>query len=409
MNTSNTLKAIRYSMMGIVSGAPAALLTSSTQAWVADAGSPLWLIGTLGFLSFPYAGKPLLSIVLNYARQQIGVGYHGLLMLLGCALSLSLFTLGQYDPLLSPVVFCVLLFTGCILSAMADICIDGIRIDIQDERQQALAGAFYVGAYRIAVIMAAGFGLLWASHYGWASLYSLGAAAILLLAAIIYASDDSAETDQVTLKPLSSSALAAWLTTPRVWYAVLGVLLLKSHDQFVESLMQVYLLNHLALSLETVALLYKTFGVAASISGGLIAGWAMTVVREDKLIFWSVGTKMVCMLGFIASLVTYGDLQLAMVAAALCCECFASGFTATMVVVVMTRLCDRDFGATQFAFLSSIIFALRSLMAPCAAAVLAEWGWEGFFVVASLLLLLPSLVTLKSKPKQGNQPEEIMV
>ncbi len=401
--------AIRYSMMGVVSGAPAALLTSSAQAWLADSHSPLWLIGMLGFLSFPYAGKPLLSVVLNYARQHVGVGYHGLLVVLGCMLSLSLFALGQCDPMVAPVSFCIQLFIGCVLSAMADICIDGIRVDIQDAKQQALAGAFYVGAYRVAVIAAAGLGLLWASHYGWASLYTLGAAAVLLLVAFIYVSDESVRVDQVVVKKLTSKALAAWLTTPRVWYAVLGVLLLKSHDQFVESLMQVYLLNHLELSLDTVALLYKTVGVAASIIGGLVAGWAMTIMRDDKLVLWSVVAKMICMIGFIGSLITVGEYQLTVVAAALCSECFASGFTATMVVVVMTRLCDKDFGATQFAFLSSMVFALRALMAPFAAAVLAEWGWYGFFVVASMLLLLPSVVMLQDKARRDHQPAEALV
>jgi PAT family beta-lactamase induction signal transducer AmpG len=400
--------AIRYSMMGIISGAPAALLTSSIQAWLADRHSSLWLIGMLGFLSFPYAAKPLLSIVLNYIRLRIKMGYQELLLCMGCMLAGSLFALGQCDPVLAPVLFSIQLFGGCVLSAMADICIDGLRVDIQDGKQQALAGAFYVGAYRVAVIAAAGLGLLWASYYGWGSLYGFGAGVVLLVSGIVYLTDEKNRADQVVVQSLTSKALLAWLTTPRVGYAVLGVLLLKSHDQFVESLMQVYLLNHLALSLETVAVLYKTVGVAASIIGGLIAGWAMTVVRDDKLVLWSIAAKLVCMVGFVASLVTHGESQRTVVALALCSECFASGFTATMVVVIMTRLCDRTFGATQFAFLSSMVFALRALMAPFAAAVLAQWGWYGFFVVASFLLILPSVVTLRDRMRRDGGSAEVM-
>ena len=84
--------------------------------------------------------------------------------------------------------------------------------------------------------------------------------------------------------------------------------------------------------------------------------------------------------------------MLALTALAITIESFASGWTATIVVVLMSRICQKAYAASQYAFLTSLVFALKVGIGPVAASVVYAYGWDGFFALSVLSLAPPCLL-----------------
>lgn len=385
-------------LFGLISGAPAALFTSTSQAWLAHLSVDKWMIGLLSMLTIPYALKPLFAVLTDYYRQK-NTHYITLIRWQGCLLACIMLLLTSIDPRYDEVSFMLTILTGCALSASIDVCIDGARVEIEDVNLQTVASTVYIIAYRLAVIFGSGLGLILADHYGWRTLFTLITSIFvvcLLCMSILAAHMPKSINPRKTVRHSilgHSKLLMDWFCQAGVWTVLLAVLMLKIHDFFVESMMQTYLIQHHHLGLSAVGVLHKSYGMAASILGGSLAGYAALRLSMSKLIVSAVVCKFISMMVFLLSVDIQQTLIWETIVLALSLEYFASGLTATITVILLTRLCTKAMAATQYAVLMSIIFAMRAAIGPFAA-FCADASWHGYFIISACLLIAPCVFIL---------------
>ncbi|MEC8063481.1 MAG: hypothetical protein VX112_01370 [Pseudomonadota bacterium] len=376
------------------------LLLVTPQAWIASLGGDIWLLGMLSVLSLPFAVKPLLAILLDSLRNRLAWTYIHILRSMILFFGVLLFWLGGVDPLSQTLYFSSLLCLGCFIASMIDICIDGARIQHDGAGEQEMVAGYYTTGYRIGLISVSGLGLVLAKYYGWVVLYQGAGVAMATSWVLIKATQVSGETNvdkQDKNNNWDYSAVKNWLIQKSIQLVVIVVLLIKLHDIFVESMLQSYLINHLHLGVDTVGLIYKSFGIAASIAGGLLGAWFLIRLGVYYMLAIAIVAKAAAMVVFILSMYSMQESVLLITTLAITLESFASGWTTTLIVVLMSRVCEKAYAATQFAFLTSLIFVLKVVVGPLAAGVVYMYSWDGFFLGAMLALIPPcGLLTIKN-------------
>lgn len=383
---------LHFSFLGLLSGMASGLLLVTPQAWIANLGGDIWLLGMLSVLSLPFAVKPLLAILLDSLRNRWAWTYVHVLRSLILSFGVLLIWLGGVDPLTQTLYFSSLLCLGCFIASMIDICIDGARIQHDGPGVQEMVAGYYTTGYRIGLISVSGLGLVLAKYYGWVLLYQGAGIAMATSWVLIKAMPSATGTNVDRHNKINNwdyNAVKNWLTQSSIQVVIIVVLLIKLHDILVESMLQSYLINHLHLGVDTVGIIYKSFGIVASIAGGLLGAWFLIRLGVYYMLAVAIVAKGAAMAVFMLSMYSMQESVLLVTTLAITLESFASGWTTTLIVVLMSRVCEKNYAATQFAFLTSLVFALKVVIGPVAAGVVYLYGWDGFFFCAMLALLPP--------------------
>ena len=82
-------------------------------------------------------------------------------------------------------------------------------------------------------------------------------------------------------------------------------------------------------------------------------------------------------------------------------EAFSAGLGSTSLTILLMKLCNKRYTATQFALLSAIPAIDRVFTGPLAGVMVVHWGWSNFFTFATLCTL-PGLLLLVLLRKQIN-------
>jgi PAT family beta-lactamase induction signal transducer AmpG len=197
--------------------------------------------------------------------------------------------------------------------------------------------------------------------------------------------------------------------TPRtlrdaVWHPFLGflsrhraleilafVLLYKLSDQLTQALTRPFLLDmgydarHRGIALSTV-------GTVATIVGTVIGSWVTTLVGLGSSL-WIFGLlQIVSNLGyfFVASLASP---SLPVMYGATGFELLTSGLGTGAYFVLLLRMTQKRFSATQYALFSSLFALPRLLAGPISGFTVDAVGWKAFFL-STLLMGIPGLVML---------------
>ena len=137
----------------------------------------------------------------------------------------------------------------------------------------------------------------------------------------------------------------------------------------------------------------KTFGLIATIIGGLIGGSLMLrMSMKWALVIFGI-LQAVSTLGF--SLLVSMPMSFASLASVVAFENLAAGMGMAAYGAYMASITNKRFTATQYALLTSIMGITRVIL-PAPTGYMAEiFGWEMFFVICAvaaipgLLLLIP--------------------
>lgn len=204
----------------------------------------------------------------------------------------------------------------------------------------------------------------------------------------------------ISLREAFSGPLLEFCQRPGWLTILLFILLYKIGDSMASEMLSPFLFD-LEISKSTVAGIVKTFGFAASIVGGLIAG--LVVYRwgiiPSLLIFGLL--QMISTAGF-AVLAIVGN-HLPTLTAVIAFENLTGGMGTTAFVAFMASLTDKRFTATQYALLSSVM-GIPRVLAGSITGVLATWlGWPGFFVLCTLLAI-PGLLLIAHLRRLANRP-----
>ncbi len=425
-------RVLSFLFFGFASGLPLGLVGETWRIRLTDAGIDLGLIGLTSLIGTAYATKFLWAPLVDHLAAPFGFARLGrrrgwMALLLAAMLALVVpFALLDPARMLAGAILLAILIAFC--SATFDIVVDAYRIERLDTRRLAAGTAVHSGAWYLGAKFAGGFLVLYLAHrFGWTAAYlAAGATLAVGIGATLASGEPVVRAGAVTTPASWRDFLVAVLVVPfadlwrRFGPALVGlfgfVVFFKFQDAFAGALSGPFV-RAIGYQKDTIAWVYKGFGLAAVFLGMFAAGAMMARLRLGPALWLAAALQIVSNLGF-SWLALAGDsltLEYAMLdplaplsamladwridgavtalAGVIGFENFASGLGNTLFVVFLSRLVHIEHTASQYAVLSAAALTARTFLAAPAGYLAEATGWPAFFAL-SALAGLPGLALL---------------
>jgi len=379
--------------LGFASGLPLALIGSTLQAWFTEAHVSLATIGAISLIGIPYTLKFLWAPLMDYISVP-WLGMHkGWILVTQLGLVITLLILANMNPNTDANSMYVVAFAIAFLSASQDVAIDAYRIDVLHVNERGLGAAYYIFAYRVAMLISGGLALICADYIGWKITYEVMAITQLIVMIPAYKAPRTLETKTVSkdIFKLAISALKDLFQRKRIVFVLLFLMFYKFGNALALQLMTNFLLHGLGFTLTEIGLAYKVVSLVATISGAFLGGIILTRWPiYSALLFFGLAQAFSNLTFVVLTLV---NKQFLLMAASIFIENFCSGLSTAALLAFMMSLCNRHFSATQFALLSAIAMLGHVFLGPVAAYLVNTLGWTQFFIW-SFILSFPGIIFL---------------
>lgn len=397
-------------LLGFSSGLPLCLVGTTLQAWFSVDSMSILAVSMLGLLGQPYMFKFLWSAWMDRFTIGSSERRRGWIYLLQACLIILLLLLSFFSPDKHPLWMAGIALFTAFCSASQDTVIDAYRTEMLPINERGLGTAFAVAGYRVAILISGGLALITAQYWGWQITYQCMAA--LLLIGIIgnYFAPKLEKTNLTTPEENNIRlwpALKVLFSQKMSWQFIIFIFLYKLGEAFTStssSLTIPFFIQGLHFDLATVGIVNKMGGIAAAISGGLIAG--IILLRFSlfrSLLLFGVGQTFSVLIFLALAFIGH---NLPLFVTAVIIDNLVAGMSTTALLALMMGLCDRRFTATHFAFLSAVSAFPRIIAGPIGGVLQGMMGWKGLYIIVffatwpSLLLLcylfFPNKNTLSS-------------
>lgn len=388
-------------LLGFSSGVPLALVSSTLQAWFADAGMSVVATGCLSLLGFPYVYRFLWAPILDRYSLWPSFGKRRSWMLATQVLLIVGFNLLAWcSPETSPSLIAILAFILASLSATQDTVIDAHRTEYLHEKEFGLGASLAMSGYRIAMLITGGLALVVASTWGWALTYRLmGALMSFGILATCWSPEPSRfSPPSHSFRDIFWGPFKSLLQKPGIWVLcgfIISYKLAESFTTTTSGIVMPFLIQEMKFSLATIGYVNKVLGVVAIVLGGLFAGLI--------LLRWSL-FRALFVFGLLQALTNALFIKLALngqslmwLSIAVASDNFAAGMGSTALVALLMRFVDKHFTATQFSMLVALAMLPRVLSGPIGAYLQSHFGWVGLFQIGflSAFLFIPFLWRLR--------------
>lgn len=393
---------------GFSSGLPLALTGATLAAWFTQAGASLTEIGLVSLVGLAYAFKFLWSPLVDRLPLPFltaGLGRRrGWLLFSQIGLIAALIGLAMADPatMRGWTVFwaAVVAFS----SATQDIGIDAYRTEILDDDQLGAGAAVLVFGYRVAMVTSGGGALIVASALGWGWAY--GSMAVLMgvgvLAVLVNPEPDAPLRSAIAGSTVRVNQAWSWILDAIVgpfadfmtrpgWVAVLLFVALYKYGDALLGVMATPFYLKIGFSLAEIGVVSKGFGLAMTLAGAALGGVMVARYGIMRALLIAGLLQAASNLVFVAQAWAGDVLPLLVVTIGV--ENLTGGMGTTAFVAYLSSLCNRAYTATQYALLSSMMAAARTLFASGGGWVVEQVDWIAFFLI-STAAAVPSLLLL---------------
>ena len=374
-------------LMGFASGLPLLLTITLLQAWLTEAGVSLGEIGLFALIGIPYTVKFLWAPFMDrYVPPLLG-RRRGWLFILQLLLAASIIGLGQTDPHRNLMLVAVLALLVALFSAMQDTVIDAYRRESLADDEQGLGASLYVWGYRVGMLIASGGGLILAQYTGFAMTYAIMALLMLpALATTLFAPEPA---NHHPVPPNLRVAVVGpfvdfFINRHNAVLILLFILLYKLGDTLATTMTTPFYLE-LGYSKADIGAVVKLFGFWATVLGGVIGGIGILRIGQYRAL-WLFGLLQALSTAGFAWLVHTGPV-LGWLAVVIAFENFTGGMGTAAFIGFMANLTNKEFTATQYALLTSLMGVPRTLLAASTGFMATSLGWAGFFVTCALLAI----------------------
>jgi len=381
---------------GFSSGLPFLLVAGTLAYWLKDNGIELKEITIIASAGMTYALKFLWAPLLDHARlpglSRLGQRRSWLLLAQGGVVA-GLLAMALATPALLGV------FVGCTLlvafaGATQDIAVDAYRIEIAPPAAQGALVAVYSLGYRIALIVTGMVALILADHIAWSTIYQLMA---LLMLVPIGATLLASEPAVLRTRPASWTQ---WMRESVIdpfddffrrygWQTalltLLFILLFKIPEQaLVGGIMSPFYID-MGFTKTQIGAITKLYGVWIGIVGVFMGGIAIARWGVRRPLLASVILCASCNLLYVW--LTYHHGNLAALTLVISAENLSLGFLGTAAVAFLSSLVNRQYTATQYALLSSMVNLPGKVLGVFAGGIVEATGYGTYFVIATLAVL----------------------
>jgi len=425
-----TLESLRFALssrrvgavalQSFASGLPLGLIWIALPAWLAYRGVDIKTVGLFSLAQAPWTFKFLWAPLMDrfsptfLGRKRSWMVVSQILLILGIA-SLA-FEAGSPEVV---VVGAIAIFIA-FCSASQDIAIDGYAVEILEKSEQGAAVGARVALYRGATLLSGAVAITLGERWGWGPVFVGLALLYVPMLAVVFWSPEPPPVSSVprSLQEAVFEPLVGIFRKSRALEIVAFLLLYKFGENLATALTRPFLIQK-CFSPEDVGLATATIGLVVIIAGTFFGGWMSERIGLGRAL-WIFGLiQAVGFLGYIAvdwmtpgtpcaagpgALVQPIAHRLTMyvaIAVENLCQAMATGAFG----VLLLRLTQKQFSATQYALFSSIFALGRTLAGPPAGFLVDAIGWTPFFVV-SVFASVPGLILLQRfVPFRSREPE----
>jgi PAT family beta-lactamase induction signal transducer AmpG len=395
-------------LLSFASGLPLGLVWYAIPAWMARIGVDIRVVGLFTLAQAPWSFKLLWSPsmdrypvpLLGRKRGWILVGQVGL-----CALTLWLAGVSHHPDAVW--VIGALAFAIAFASATQDIATDAYAVEVLHRDELGIATGWRTALYRVAMLVSGSAAITVAAWTSWGVVNLLLA---LLYLPFMFVTARAPEPEELpppprTLKEAVWGPFVGFLAQHRALEILGFVVLYKLGDNLTQSLTRPFLIQT-GFGDVDVGIGVGLDGGIAIITGTLLGGWLTDRIGLGRAL-WIFGFfQIFSNLGYAA--VAQVGVNRPLMYAAVAFELGSSGLGQGAFGVLLLRLTQKRFSATQYALLSSLFSLPRILAGPVAGVLADALGWRNFFIL-TLGFGVPGMVMLTRFVPWGVRDVEFQV
>jgi PAT family beta-lactamase induction signal transducer AmpG len=432
-------------VLSLSSGLPLGLIVTAMPAWLQWANVDLKLNALLTLTQIPYGLKFVWSPVMDYLRPPFLGFRRGWIFVCQVVLAAGTATLGFVA---AGVETCDRAFKGAACDAIAppspgmmaaiaslallisftsasqDIVYDAYTVDVLEKHEHGPAVGARSAMYRTGMWLSGSIAISLGPVWGWH--WTLAAQA-LVYAALVPVTIFAPEP-KLPHEPPKRIIDAIWqpfvgfLGRPRALEITAFVLLYRLADSFAGALVTPFLLQR-GFSAFDVGVVRGAVGVWGTVLGNFLGGLLASRIGVGRALWICGALQIVSNAGYAAvalidpkwgmiALPSFrGDAEVAAsislpLQSAIFVETGTGGMGWGAFGVLLLRLTDKRFSATQYALFSSLVGLARTFVGPPAGIMADAMGWAPFFLV-SMTFGVPGMVILKRFVPWGQEPKEL--
>lgn len=400
---------IRLFFLGFASGLPILLVFSSLSVWLREAGVERATIGFFSWVSLAYAFKwawapaadrvdiPVLTKLVGRRRSW--------LLVVQISLVASIAFMAFINPQENLYLMSIAALLVAFFSASQDIVIDAFRIESGTQEQQAAMAATYQIGYRLAMIFASAGSLLFADYFqqgmgydllSWRYTYLIMAGAMLMGIATTLLSPEPDLARVSTTKVANRQSILVKIKYAFIepildllarykWQAVTLIVLICTYriaDIVLGVMSNVFYID-MGYSKTEIGTASKVYGLLMTLTGALVSG--ALVNRYGVLKILLLGAVFSAITNFFFITLSQSEHSLPLLYAVISVDNFSAGIAATSFIAFMSMLANKEFTATQYAWLSSAMLLFPKALGGFSGVWLEQLGFTYFFTLTAIM------------------------
>jgi MFS transporter, PAT family, beta-lactamase induction signal transducer AmpG len=380
------------SLLSFSSGLPLGLVLTAIPFWMQQEGIDIKSIGLVTLAQAPYAFKFLWSPLMDRfaprrARKRAWIAV-GQVMLAASVAALALYA-GRPTVAAITVLTLIIAFS----SSTQDIAVDAYTVEVLRKEEQGLAVGARVALYRAAMYIAGAVVVSVGPAIGWRLAFAgLGVVFLLLLPVTLFAPEpETLPPPPASLRSAVWEPFVGFFRHPRALEIAGFLFLYKISNNVAEALVRPFL-GQLGYDPLEVGISTGTISLFANIGGTVLGGLACTA--------WGVG-RALWVFGFAQAIAHGGFAVVAQLGInhpvmylAMAVEAGAIGLGTAAFNVLLLRITQKRFSATQYALFSSIFALNRTVAGPPAGVLVDALGWRDFFLL-TIPMAIPGMLMLQ--------------
>jgi MFS transporter, PAT family, beta-lactamase induction signal transducer AmpG len=380
-------------LQSFASGLPLGLVWIAIPTWMTQAGVDIKVVGLFTLAQAPWSFKFLWSPLMDrypppLLGRKRGWIFVSQLALLGFGLWLGFVS---DRPEAVGVIGALALAIG-LAAATQDIAIDAYAVEVLRKEEQGAAVGARTAIYRAAMFLSGGLSITLAAMWSWTAVNILLALVYVPMLVVTWRSPEP----EVPPKPPSTLKDAVWgpfvgfLAQHRALEILAFVILYKLSDNLTQALTRPFLVQT-GFSAVDVGVVTGTIGLVATLVGTFLGGLFTNSLGLGRAL-WVFGfLQILSNLGY-AVVAQVGNNRPIMYAA-VAFELASTGLGSGAFGVLLLRMTQKRFSATQYALFSSLFAISRILAGPPAGLLADTLGWRNFFLL-TVPTGLPGLIML---------------
>lgn len=380
MRALTSWRTASVTLLSFASGLPLGLVWIAIPDWMRSIGIDIRVVGLITLAQAPWTFKFLWAPLMDrYVPPFLGRrrGWTVIAQVGLFASTLALAGVGGHPE--TAWVVGALALAVAFASSTQDIAIDAYAVDVLRPEEQGIAVGARIAIYRAAMFVAGGLAITLAASISWPGVM-IGLAVLylpMLLISIFAPEPEETIPAPKRLKDAVWYPFLGFLARHRALEILAFVFLYKFADNLAGSLLRPFLVDmgydefHRGVALATVAL----FG---TIGGTLLGGICTTTMGLGHSLWFFGALQIFSNLGYVL-VAGRAEPNVPLMYAAIGFEQVTSGMGTGAFSVLLLRLTQKRFSATQYALFSSLFSLPRVFAGPISGFFVYAMGWKAFF------------------------------